>query len=422
MRTISKLMGTLSQSQSNRPTMITRALRLRRRPLTDSTSAGCFAPASRYYRLFSLFIPLLFLMGNVWGQTISSPVITSSGGIISNGTVKVHFTFAQPVFPAYQNPNNPARINSGYQNVVLKPISALTSITEVSCNGGNNASATVGAGYGFPPYHYLWSNGQTNASISGLQAGQYQVTITDANVSKLFKSLTITEPAAITFTINGSNTTCGQSNGNANIILESGGVAPFHYYWNNTQTSASISGLQAGQYQVTVTDAHTCTANFTTTISTSIANSVTITNDNGELYANTSSTPASFIWSNGSTTASINVVQTGTFSVTVTDILGCTASASFDAILGIENINSPLLKIYPNPTSGIATINLMIPNNEEITNLMVYNSIGQLVNVDLSLIEKNKYQLDFTHLDKAIYIIRLQSKTQSITRSILVEK
>ncbi len=139
----------------------------------------------------------------------------------------------------------------------------------VSCNGGSNGSATVNVTGGTSPYRYAWSNGDITASITGLVATTYTVTVTDANACTATASVTITEPTAVNLSLSSqTNIDCnGEATGSARVTA-TGGTEPYTYLWNDdaAQTTITASGLAAGTYQATVTDAKGCSATTSVTI------------------------------------------------------------------------------------------------------------------------------------------------------------
>jgi len=212
--------------------------------------------------------------------------------------------------------------------------------SNASCNtfsdGGATASATGGTGV----YTYTWSNTATTQSITGVIAGTYSVTVTDANGCTDSTTVTITEPATlVAATVVDSNVSCnGASDGGA-TASGTGGTMAYTYTWSNSATTASITGVIAGTYSVTVTDANGCTDSTSVTITEPIAlvaatavDSNASCNgfaDGGATASGTNgTTPYTFTWSNSATTQSITGVIAGTYSVTVTDVNGCTDSAS----------------------------------------------------------------------------------------------
>jgi hypothetical protein len=230
-------------------------------------------------------------------------------------------------------------------------LSASISSTNVLCNGGNNGSATVTAVGGTAPYSYNWSNVCATTSNNNLTAGTYTVVVSDANGCSYTTSVTITEPAVLTLTTSSTNVLCnGGSDGTASVTAN-GGTAPYTYAWSNQSGTANASNLSAGSYSVVVTDANNCSATASVTITqpTSLTLSFTTANvtcnggNNGSATANVNggTAPYSYAWSNGSSTATINNLIAGTYSVTITDANGC-------SIISNNPISNTILERYSN--------------------------------------------------------------------------
>jgi hypothetical protein len=221
----------------------------------------------------------------------------------------------------------------------------------VSCNGGSNGAATASATGGTAPYTYAWSNGATTASITGVIVGTYTCTITDANGCTDMASITITQPTALVASaIIDNNATCnGTSDGGATASA-TGGTAPYTYAWSNGATTASITGIVAGTYNVTITDANGCTdmASITITEPTAVVASVIVVNNatcngasDGEATASGSggTAPYTYLWSNGANTATVNGLIAATYTVWVTDNDGCfnTTTVTITEPVAIDN-------------------------------------------------------------------------------------
>src|SRR5690606_30266298 len=106
---------------------------------------------------------------------------------------------------------------------------------------------------------------------TGLQAGTYTVTVTDANNCTTTTNVTVTEPLVLEATIalaNVVNVSCFDGNDGSATVTVTGGTAPYTYLWNdaNAQTTPIAIGLVAETYTVTVTDANNCTTTTTVTI------------------------------------------------------------------------------------------------------------------------------------------------------------
>jgi hypothetical protein len=211
--------------------------------------------------------------------------------------------------------------------------------SNVSCKNGSNGSVNLTAAGGTAPYTYAWSNASTSQNLSALAAGTYVVTVTDVNGCTATSSATVTEPELLTASAStASNVSCKNgSNGSVNLTA-TGGIAPYTYAWSNASTSQNLSALAAGTYAVTVTDANGCTATSSATVTepallTATATAAAVTCNGGSngmvnLSVNGGTPGYSYTWSNNAVTQNLVGISAGTYSVTVTDVNGCSTSAS----------------------------------------------------------------------------------------------
>ncbi|MFN4233283.1 MAG: T9SS type B sorting domain-containing protein [Bacteroidia bacterium] len=240
--------------------------------------------------------------------------------------------------------------NNGCQDTAMVNISTLNGPvisnpqqTNVTCFGLSNGTASVTVSGGTAPYTYSWSPfGGNAASASGLSAGTYTVTVTDNAGCSATQTFNITEPAALVATTNSvTPANCGVSNGAASISV-TGGTGTYTYSWSPSGGSAaSATGLAAGTYVVTVTDQNGCqdTANvIITTIGGPTINVVTQNNvscnggSDGSITVSASGAnpPYSYLWSpTGGNASTANNLSAGTYTVTVTDSLGCVSVQTF---------------------------------------------------------------------------------------------
>ena len=153
---------------------------------------------------------------------------------------------------------------------ITQPANALalsTTQVNVLCFGNSTGSVNLTVTGGTAPYTYLWSNNGTVEDPTGMASGTYTVTVTDANGCTAQTTVTITQPQApLALSTTQVNVGCfGNSTGSVNLTV-TGGTAPYTYLWSNNGTVEDPTGMAAGTYTVTVTDANGCTAQTTVTI------------------------------------------------------------------------------------------------------------------------------------------------------------
>ena len=240
------------------------------------------------------------------------------------------------------------------------PVSiTLVNISNNLCANSTNGYATVQAQGGTPNYTYQWSNGATGASVSNLAAGNYSVTATDARGCQTSTNVSITAPSPIVITTqNISNVSCsGLSNGAASVSA-SGGTGNISFQWSNGMSGPNISGLSAGTYTVTATDQNACNISSSVQItqpgqifiqSSSFVNPNCAGESSGSLQvsAGGGTAPYSYNWNNGQTTATIQNLPSGMYTVTVTDANQC--SRSFNYTLQEPSVIIPTIEVIQSP-------------------------------------------------------------------------
>ena len=126
------------------------------------------------------------------------------------------------------------------------------------CADRNDGIVAVRVSQGQAPYTYRWSNGRTGvAGITQLAAGDYTVTVTDANGCVVVNTYTLVAPDPIMVTETIVHATCGQANGSISLVV-SGGNGDYQYIWNGTPSTASQTNLGAGNYTVIIRDNMNC--------------------------------------------------------------------------------------------------------------------------------------------------------------------
>jgi gliding motility-associated-like protein len=218
--------------------------------------------------------------------------------------------------------------------------------SDVTIEGGNDGTAQANVTGGTGPLDYLWSNGATTSTVSGLVADLYYLTVTDDNGCTLVDSVQISEPPCNEFyaMVSSVSPLCnGASTASASLTLLNG-VGPYSIQWSTTQTNVmSVSNIPAGFHSVHVIDSRGCEIFQTYGISQPTALSLGLAptpstctgDDNGTIDLTVSGGTYPyyyFNWSNGATTEDQIGLEPGSYSVTVEDENGCQASSGITLV------------------------------------------------------------------------------------------
>ena len=235
----------------------------------------------------------------------------------------------------------------------LAPLTLVTSQTNVLCFGASTGAINLTPSGGTTPYTYTWSNGATTQDLSGIVAGTYTVVVNDANGTTggctATTTVTITQPAAaLTLSSTQVNVLCNGATTGSIDLTPAGGTAPYTYSWSNGATTQDLAGLAAGTYTVNINDANGvtggCAATLTATITqpTLLTQAVTaftypsgtniscfgLSDGSVNLTIGGGNPGYTYLWSNGAVTEDLSNVPAGNYSVTVTDLNGCTITST----------------------------------------------------------------------------------------------
>lgn len=231
----------------------------------------------------------------------------------------------------------------------------------VRCFGLSDGSVSVQTTGGTLPVSYLWSDplAQVTQVAQNLLQGTYTVTVTDANGCNIQASATVTEPPLLTTTLQSTQASCINEDDGTATATGVGGVGGYIFQWSTPGSGNTVSGLSAGTYTVTTTDANQCTATASVTVgqpatpvmvSTSQTRWACYGDSDGEASVSASGSngaPFQFAWSNGQTGGGASNLAPGIYSVTATDEKGCTGVQT----VVIQQLDSIELKVaYGPPT------------------------------------------------------------------------
>jgi len=237
---------------------------------------------------------------------------------------------------------------------VLEPELLVLQVMEVqdaSCFGVCDGNAVAVASGGVGGYQFNWSHGASSGQADALCAGDYAVTLTDANGCEQEASLSIEEPAEFIATAMEVQAVSCFGGSDAIVSVETNG-SPVAFQWSTGADTEQVSGLPAGAYSVLVTNADGCQADAEVAVSEPAApvsvaitleKPVSCTGDTDAILQAVSSGPGqsfAYSWSNGAVGASASGLGAGGYAVTLTNEKGCQASADFSlgepSLIGAE--------------------------------------------------------------------------------------
>jgi len=227
------------------------------------------------------------------------------------------------------------------------PLTTTSTVTDVTCNGLNDGAVDVTITAGNPTYTYQWDNGATTEDIMDLTAGTYRLTVIDGDGCKTYASYTVIEPEvldATLITVDPNSSALGSIDLNVN-----GGTPSYTYAWNTGETTEDISGLTAGYYEVTVTDANGCYVVIDTDLENTSLSSV------GELTEGEVSVYPNPVKDN----ATINWAGSDVDYLTITNMSG--------QVITNENVSMTNTFAVSNLNAGVYMINLITSNNQKLT-------------------------------------------------------
>ena len=250
-------------------------------------------------------------------------------------------------------------------------LSYSSSITNVTCFGANNGSATITPAGGTAPYTILWDNQSTSFTRGSLAPSvNYTAVVTDANECTTNVSVSVTQPSTALGSSNStSSVSCfGGNNGNISVTA-SGGTSPYTILWSTGETTFNRSNLSAETYTAVITDANGCTSNVSETITQpavlgSTDNTTNVTcfgaNNGSTTITPTGGTaPYTILWDNQSTSFTRgSLAPSVNYTAVVTDANECTTNVSVSVtqppVLSVAAVRTQVL-CYGGTGTGTAT-------------------------------------------------------------------
>ena len=317
-------------------------------------------------------------------------------------------------------------------------LSASISSVDQTCQNAADGQIVCLTSGGTSPYQYSIDCGatfQTSEIFNGLAVNTYCVVVTDDNNCQTTENVTIALGTGISGTAQVINISCNGLSDGSIEVLTTNGTAPFQYSIDGgitTQSTNTFSGLAAGLYTITITDANGCSGELNGTITDPLvlsgASSVTdeVAGNDGAINLTVSGgTPTyTYYWTGpggfSSSSQNINGLVGGLYSVTITDLNGCTTTLTdilVNSFVGLEETIDIQINVFPNPTNGLFNVALNSEFEKEIT-LSVYDLCGRLI---YKTYEKGNKLFEVDIIDKAngSYILKIEIGNKQIQKRII---
>lgn len=269
------------------------------------------------------------------------------------------------------------------------PAIVVNNVIDVTCNGGNDGVIDINVIGSTGPFNFQWSNGATNEDIAGLVAGPYEIFVTDANGCMATASIMVNEPDKVNVSFVVTDASCGDNDG----IIEAsanGNSAPYTFVWSHDgSTNSTLYNVGLGVYEVNVIDSKGCVVTEVTTVDENNGNggpAIALNSISDLDCGGTGSTidistyitmgTPTYSWSTGATTEDITVTSEGTYTVTVTDGLGCKAIEVYE----VEHAAPPTVPICMVSVDSTWAVNEVIwekPVSTSIDHFNIYRESSQ---------------------------------------------
>ncbi len=242
----------------------------------------------------------------------------------------------------------------------------------------------------------------------------------------IYSSFVTKVPTSLNPQINIDPITCAGSFDGSISLNINGGQGPYNFSWADGSTTSSLTFLEEGSYQVTVTD----NSNESLVLNIDIADpdslkvELVVTGNNLVAQTSGGTAPYSFNWSTGGNGAAIQPTPGGTYSVTITDNNGCSTVKTYSLPVGLNQIDAASsLRVYPNPTAGATSFSVALTVPQALTGTIeVIDNAGRMVyNTKQNFASGlNVTQVPLAQLSPGVYFVRVVSQDVVKTTKLLV--
>ncbi len=383
------------------------------------------------------------VMVNTITASVTSTDVSCNGGSDGSATVAAvggtTITYVWNTVPAQTTPTASNLVAGTYTVIVTNetgctdtavaviteptPLTVTVNTTNVTCQGGNDGSATAVVNGGTPGYTYSWVTGGVLATENNLSAGTYTLNITDANGCTVNETVTILDGAIVTVNITGNDTIC---TGSSTTLTATGATA---YSWSTGETTATITATPTTTttYTVTGADVNGCVGSAMVEVVTETAPNAAFTYSTvtGMDFDFVGSGANTLTWDFGDMTngtganVSHSYTAAGSYNVVLTASNSCGSDTSLQVIVvsGVTAQNASKVLVYPNPSKGMFNVEMSGTDVSRITVLDVEGRV--VVDKTVSSASVIKSTIDLSAHAKGVYTLRVIGSTTQNFRLIL---
>lgn len=366
--------------------------------------------------------------------TVNDVIMTEETVMLCYGGVYENVIYTESADLGYHDISVNGCDSSGVIHIIVAEeiqIEADFSEPSEGCDGeAGSVNLMVSGGSG--DYEYLWSNGETGATIENLSFGELSVTVTDSDACTTTETWTIEGTTQLAVDYEATMIACrGDRTGAIDITIISG-TPPYNMFWSNGPTEEDINELQAGSYTLFLNDANGCSLDTTIVITqpettlTAEVSTTSTSNDNEDGTATITpmggASPYTYLWSNGETTATIENLAAGTYSIEITDANACTITEEvvIEQVSGIHDMaNITDFAILPNPNNGLFNIHLNLIQSEDVA-FEIYNVMGQRVYDSADAGQQFLQAIDLQTQASGIYVLVIKTETWRLAERLVI--
>ncbi|OAZ05204.1 T9SS type A sorting domain-containing protein [Flavobacterium succinicans] len=330
------------------------------------------------------------------------------------------------------------------------PLATTPKINKPTCYGGADATIALTTIGGKAPYTFLWSTGEKSSQLSNVKAGNHSVTITDAKGCIIKEEYTIENPPKDVISLGEDVTLCIDQTLTINATINDDKAT---YFWQSdkgfTSNKPIVTLKEPANYTLTVTNKLGCQASDSMTISSQntpisaefVLSSQVFTNEVFTIIDISNPRPDSIEWilpteaivkTKNKNLAEISFPKTGEYEISMASKKGnCTASQTKKVLVvngeykdpdSTDAIKNFDLKIYPNPSTGIFTVDVTLDKVMPAT-IKIFSLINNSIIASKSENGKQAYLFDFglSGLAPGVYFILFESQQGSKLRKIIIQ-